>query len=148
MFSSIFVQRFMALPWKMSPGMRKEAYSLNGPLYAYLMRQNLHNRTRSSFMAINVLATFQNDPRKITDMREHYRWFFFFFFFWGGGAIFIKENSEVMSISMFSSTFVPNLVTLPWKMSPGMPKKVGPLNGPLCTFLMRQNLHNRTLPKS
>ena len=30
---------------KMSPGMSKEASSLNGPLCAYLMRQNLHDRT-------------------------------------------------------------------------------------------------------
>ena len=32
-------------------------------------------------------------------------------------------------------------------MSPGMPKEAGSLNGPLCAYLMRQNLHNRN-PRS
>ena len=34
------------------------------------------------------------------------------------------------------------------KMSPGMPKEAGSLNGPLCAYLIRQNLHNRTRPRS
>ena len=29
-----------------------------------------------------------------------------------------------------------------------MPKESGSLNGPLCVYLMRQNLHNRTSPRS
>ena len=33
--------------YQMSPGMPKEAGSLNGPLCDYLMRQNPYNRTRS-----------------------------------------------------------------------------------------------------
>ena len=37
---------------------------------------------------------------------------------------------------------------LAWKMSSGMPKEVGSLNGPLCTYLMRQNLHDQTPLKS
>ena len=44
--------------------MSKEAGSLNGPLCAYLMRQNLHDRTcpRSQ-------GNFENDPWKSMDMR-------------------------------------------------------------------------------
>ena len=29
-----------------------------------------------------------------------------------------------------------------------MPKEAGSLNGPLCAYLIRQNLHNRTRPRS
>ena len=50
--------------------------------------------------------------------------------------------------NMFSPTFVPNLVTLAWKMSSGMPKEAGSLNGPLCAYLMKQNLHDRSRPRS
>ena len=49
-----------------------------------------------------------------------------------------------MLINNFSPTFVPNLVTLAWKMYSGMPKEAGSLNGP---YLMRQNLHDRTRPR-
>ena len=34
------------------------------------------------------------------------------------------------------------------KMSSGMPKEASSLNGPLCAYLMRQNLHDRTCPRS
>ena len=51
-------------------------------------------------------------------------------------------------INMFRPTYVPNLVTLDWKMSSGMSKEAGSLNGPLCAYLMRQNLHDRTCPRS
>ena len=40
-------------------------------------------------------------------------------------------KAELILINMLSPTFVPNLVTLAWKMSSGMPKEVGSLNGPL-----------------
>ena len=50
--------------------------------------------------------------------------------------------------TLLSPTFVPNLVTLAWKMSSGMPKEASSLNGPLCAYLMRQNLHDRTCPRS
>ena len=103
---------------------------------------------------MNVLATFQNDPWKFTDVRAltvifHVRsWKLrkkipkkFFGRLW-------KKNPELILINMFSPTFVPNLVTLAWKMSSGMPKEAGLLNGPLCTYLMRQNLHDQTRPRS
>ena len=32
-------------------------------------------------------------------------------------------------------------------MSPGMPKESGSLNGPLCAYLMKQNLYDRTRPR-
>ena len=48
------------------------------------------------------------------------------------------KNLEHMLINMFSSTFVPNFTNLTWKkMSPEMPKLIGSLNAPLCTYLMR-----------
>ena len=49
-----------------------------------------------------------------------------------------------MLINMFKPYLWTNLVTLAWKMSSGMPRKAGSLNGPLCTYLMRQNLHDQT----
>ena len=73
----------------MNPGMPKLIISFNGPLCAYLTRQNLHIGLVQDFRAMNVLATFQNDTWKFTDMRAqtvifHVRsWkmrkFFFFF---------------------------------------------------------------------
>ena len=59
-----------------------------------------------------------------------------------------ENKMEFIFISILSPTFVPNLVTLAWKMSPEMPKEAGSLNGPLCTYLIWQNLHNRTHPRS
>ena len=44
----------------------------------------------------------------------------------------------------FNFTCVSNLVTLDYKMSPRMPKLISSLNGPLCTYLRGQNLHNLT----
>ena len=60
----------------------------------------------------------------------------------------IKKNPELILINMFSPTFVPNLATLAWKMSSGMPKEAGSLNGPLCAYLIKQNLHSWTRPRS
>ena len=56
------------------------------------------------------------------------------------------KNPEVVLNNLVSPTFVPNFVILPWKMSPGMPKEASSLNGLSCKNLMRQNLHNQTLP--
>ena len=47
-------------------------------------------------------------------------------------------KAELILINMLSPTFVPYLVTLAWKMSSGMPKEAGSLNGTLCTYLMRR----------
>ena len=58
------------------------------------------------------------------------------------------KNPELILINMFSPTFLPNLVTLAWKMSSGMPKEAGSFNGPLCTYLIRQNLHDQTRLRS
>ena len=49
-------------------------------------------------------------------------------------------------INMLESTYMPNLVTFAWKMSSGMSKEASSLNGPLCAYLMRQNLHDRACP--
>ena len=54
------------------------------------------------------------------------------------------KNPEFILINILSPTFVTNLVTLAWKLTPGMPKEAGSLNGPLCAYLIRQNLHNKT----
>ena len=69
---------------------------------------------------INVLAKFENDPWKIMDVRVltvifHVRSWkmrkklakFFFGRLW--------KNPELILITMLSPTFVPNLVTLAWK---------------------------------
>ena len=37
-------------------------------------------------------------------------------------------------INIFGPTFVPTLATWAWKMSPGMPKETGSLNGPFCAY--------------
>ena len=58
------------------------------------------------------------------------------------------KNPELILINIFRPTFVPNLVTLAWKMSSGMPKETGSLNGPFCAYLMSQNLHEWTRPRS
>ena len=98
---------------------------------------------------MNILATFQNDPWKFTDVRAltvifHVRSWkrqkkiakIFFGRLW--------QNPELILINMFRPTYVQNLVTLAWKMSSGMSKEAGSLNGPLCAYLMRQNLHDQT----
>ena len=101
---------------------------------------------------INVLTKFENDPWKIMDVRVltgifHVR-------SWKMRKKIAKiffgdyEKTRNLLITMLSPTFVPNLVTLAWKMSSGMPKEAGSLNGPLCAYLMRQNLHDQTCPRS
>ena len=105
------------------------------------------------FRVINVLAKFENVPWKIMDVRVltvmfHVRCWkmpkkFAIFFFWQ-----LCINPEFILITIISPTIVPNLVTLAKKMSSGMPKEVGSLNGPLCAYLMRQNLHDQTCPRS
>ena len=64
-------------------------------------------------------------------------------FFWR-----LWKNPAFILINIFSPTFEPNLLTLAWKMSPGMPKEAGSWNSPLWAYLIRQNLHNRTHPRS
>ena len=44
----------------------------------------------------------------------------------------MKKTTEFLLINILSPTFVPNLMAFAWKMSPGMPKEAGSLNGPLC----------------
>ena len=102
---------------------------------------------------INVLAKFENDPWKIMDVRVltvifHVR-------SWKMRKKFAKifflatmENAELILINMFRPTYMPNLVTLAGKMSSGMSKEAGSLNGPLRAYLMRQNLHDQTCPRS
>ena len=138
-FSPTFVLNLVTLAWKMSPGMPKEVGSLNGPLCAYLIRQNLHNRIRPrpkgyecpchiSKWSVKIYgresangdfpcAKLENAKKKFAN---------FFFRLW--------KNPESILINMFSLTFVPNLVTLAWKTSSGMPKETGSLNGPLCAI--------------
>ena len=60
-----------------------------------------------------------------------------------------EKNPELILINMFRPTYLPNLVTLAWKMSSGMSKEAGPLNVFfLCAYLIRQNLHDQTRPRS
>ena len=49
----------------------------------------------------------------------------------------IMKNPEFTLINILSPTFVPNLVNLAWKLSPGMPKEAGLLNGPFCAYSIR-----------
>ena len=94
---------------------------------------------------MNILATFQNDPWKFTDVRaltviSHVRSWkrrkkICQNLFWR-----LWQNPEFVLINMFRTTYVQNLVTLAWKMSSGRSKEAGSLNGPLCAYLMRQNL--------
>ena len=65
--------------------------------------------------------------------------------FFGGR---LWKNPELILINMFWPTYMPNLVTFAWKMSSGMSKEAGSLNGPLCTYLMRQNLHYQNRSRS
>ena len=88
---------------------------------------------------MNVLATFRNDPEKIygrvsangnfpcekLKMRKKSPKI---------SAGDYEKNYEIILINMFSPTFVPNLISLAGKMSSGMPKKTGSLNGPLCAY--------------
>ena len=154
-FSPTFVPNLVTLARKMSPWMPKEASSLNGPLCAYLIRQNLHNRTRPrSYLGLWMslphskwsVKIYRRESAngdfpcvKLANAKKKIRQNFF----WR-----LWKSPEFILINMFSPTFVPNLVTLAWKMSSEMPKEAGSLNGPLCTYLMRQNLQDRTRPRS
>ena len=93
--------------------------------------------------AMNILATFQNDPWKFKDVRVLTMIFHVRCCNWR-----VWKNPELILINMLRPTYMPNLVTLAWKMSSGMSKEVGSLNGPLCAYLLRQNLHDRTRPRS
>ena len=83
---------------------------------------------------MNVLATFQNDLWKFTDVRAltvifHMRsWkmpkkLFDKFSFWR-----LWKNPERILINIFRPTYMPNLVTLAWKMSSAKSKEAGSLN--------------------
>ena len=62
--------------------------------------------------------------------------------------VMMKKKTGLMLFNMYSPTFVPHLMTLAWKISPEMTKFLSSLNGPLCTYFVRQNLRNRTPPRS
>ena len=104
------------------------------------------------YRAINVLAKFENDLWKFIDVRAltvifHVRSWkrrkkIAKIVFWR-----LWQNSELILINMFRPTYVPNLVTLAWKMTSGRSKEAGSLNGRLCAYFMRQNLHDRTCPR-
>ena len=70
---------------------------------------------------MNVLVAFENDLRNSMDLRA------------------LKIIFNVQSWKMHKKS-LKDLVTLAWQMSPGMTKEPGSLNGPLCTYLIRQNL--------
>ena len=101
---------------------------------------------------MNILATFQIDPWKFLDVRV----LTVIFHVWSwkmrkkNNQKFFGANMKKPGnyINMFRPTYMPNLVTLAWKMSSGMSKEAGSLNGPLCAYLMRQNLHDRTRVRS
>ena len=98
--------------------------------------------------AMNVLAIFQNDPWKFTDVRA--LTVIFYVRSWKMRKKFgdYENTRNLYWLPCYWLTFVANLVTLAWKMSSGMPKEASSSNGPLCACLMRQNLHDRTRPKS
>ena len=148
------VPNLMALTWKMSPRMPKQPGSLNGPLCAYLIRQNLHNLTRPRSQGYEYPCHISKWSVKICwresvngdfpcaklENAKKIRQEFF--------LTIMKKNPELILINMFRSAYIPNLVTWAWKMSSGMSKEAGSLNGPLCAYLMRQNLHDQTCPRS
>ena len=79
--------------------------------------------------AINVLAKFENDPWKFTNVRAL--------------TVIFHVRSWKMRKKIRQNFFlaimtkpVPNLVTLAWKMSSGRSKEAGSLNGRLCAYLM------------
>ena len=111
-----------------------------------IIRQNLHNRTRPRSQGYEYPCHISKWSVKIYG-RESVNGDFpcaklknFFWRLW--------KNPELILINMFRSTYMPNLVTLAWKMSSGMSKEAGSLNGPLCAYLMRQNIHDRTCLRS
>ena len=124
--SPTFVPNLVTLAWKMSPGMPKEADSLNGPLCTYSIRQNLHNRTRPRSSGNECPSHISKWSMKIygcesangdfpcAKLQNAKKIANFFCRLW--------KNPEFLLINILSPTFVPNLVTFAWKMSPGMPK--------------------------
>ena len=97
---------------------------------------------------MNILATFQNDPWKFTDVRV----LTVIFHVWSWKMqkklpkffLATMKKPELILINMFKPTYMPNLVTLAWKMSSGMSKEAGSLS----TYSIRQNLHDRTRLRS
>ena len=154
MLRPTYMPNLVTLAWKMNSGMSKETSSLNGPFYAYLMRQNLHDRTHPRSQGNKCpcqvwkwsvknywhestngdfpCAKMENAPKNSQK------------FFW----VTMKNKNEIILINIFRPTYMQNLVTIAWKMSSGMSKVASSLNGPLCAYLMRQNLHDRTRPRS
>ena len=105
MCSPTFVSNLMTLAWKISPGMPKPPGSLNGPICAYLMRQNPIMELIRDLRTINVFATFKNDPRKTEDLR-----------------------ALTVTFNVLSWKTCRNLVTLAWKMStPRNTKRAQPI---------------------
>ena len=129
MFNPTFAPNLVTSAWKINPGNPKLITTINGPLCAYWMRQNLHNGIVRDIRTVNVLAAFQNDPWKFTDlraltvifrvrsckMRKEFAKIF---------VCRIWNNPDSILISIISPAFVQNLATLTWKMSPGMPKQL------------------------
>ena len=65
------------------------------------------------------------------------------------GKTFCGDDKTITYVNQHLKPYIcAQLMTLIWKISPGMPKPTGLLNGALCAYLMRQNLHNGTHPRS
>ena len=157
MFNPTFTPHLATLAWKMSLGMPKLITSLNGPLCAYLMRQNLIIKLVPYLRAMNVLATFQNDPRKFTDVRVLMVIFHVRIWkmckknlqnFFGGNM----ENPIFTDMRALTVIFQ----VRSWKMQKKIRQNIffffcdyeRKKNGSLCAYLMRQNLHDWTRPRS
>ena len=94
--------------------MPEMASLLNDPLYAYLLRQNLHNQTHLRYKGNEF-------PSHISKWSEkNYR---------HEKAIGDFQCANILD-NMFGPTPIPTLVTLACKMSSGMPRSIGSLNGP------------------
>ena len=94
---------------------------------------------------MNVLATFENDPRKIMDMRM--LTVIFNVWSWKMHKKFAKKYMCVAMIKpgTYVNQYVhPYICTKNWQLK----LEPGSYTGPLCTYLMRQNLHNRTYLRS
>ena len=153
MFSPTFAPNLVTKARKMNPGKPKLITSLNGSIWAYLMRQNLHNGTRPrpegnecpchiSKWSVKIYrresANGDFPCAKLQNLKKICQFFF---------CCRLWKNPKFILIKILSPTYMPYLVTLAWKMSSGMSKEAGSLNGPLCTYLMRQNLHDQTRPR-
>ena len=127
--SPTFVPHLVTLAWKMSLGMLKETGSLNGPLCAYFIRQNIHNRTRPRSLGYEYPChiskwSVKKDVRSLMVIFHVRSWKMrkkicqkYFWRLW--------KNPEFLLINMFRPTYMPNLVALAWKMSSGMSKEAG-----------------------